>query len=261
MTRVPDLSIVIPAYNEEFRIEVTVRDIVGYCRAGGRSFEVILVDDGSRDGTTAVGRLLSEQFPEVRLIRLAANHGKGYAVRTGVVNALGRTILFADADGATPISEIERLENALKSGADVAVGSRALRAEGVRVHAKLHRHLIGRTFHFLVEWLADGGVKDTQCGFKLFRSAVAQDLFSRMRMNGFSFDVEVLVMARRRAYSVAEVPVNWTHQPGSKIRLTLDSIRMAADLLRIRAHCLSGEYETPHLAPWNQHLEAGSNVP
>jgi dolichyl-phosphate beta-glucosyltransferase len=259
MARAPDLSIVIPAFNEESRLEATVRDVVDYCRTGSRSFEVIMVDDGSRDGTTRIGRLLVEQFAEVRLIRLAANHGKGYAVRTGVVNALGRTILFADADGATPISEIERLESALKAGADIAVGSRALPATGVRVQAKLYRHLIGRTFHILVEWLADSEVKDTQCGFKLFQSGVAQDLFSRMRMNGFSFDVEVLVMARQRGYRVAEIPVNWAHQPGSKIRLTVDSLRMAADLVRIRAHCLSGEYEVPHLAPWS-HLEAGSKV-
>lgn len=259
MAQTPDLSIVIPAYNESFRIEPTIRDMIGYCRAAGRTFELILVDDGSQDGTSTVGRNLAHEFSELRLIRLAANHGKGYAVRTGVINAIGRTILFADADGATPIKEIERLESALDSGADVAIGSRALRAEGVRVHAKLYRHLIGRTFHFLVEWLADGGVKDTQCGFKLFRSPVAQDLFSRMRMNGFSFDVEVLVMARRRGYKVAEVPVNWSHQPGSKVRLTLDSFRMAADLVRIRAHCLSGEYETTKLAPWVH--EAGQQAP
>jgi dolichyl-phosphate beta-glucosyltransferase len=260
MARTPDLSIVIPAYNEETRIEPTVRDIVIYCRKAGRSFELIVVDDGSQDTTSTVGRNLAEEFPEVRLIRLAANHGKGYAVRAGVVNATGRSVLFADADGATPIEEIERLESGLSSGADVAVGSRALRAAGVQVHARLYRHLMGRTFHLLVEWLADGGVKDTQCGFKLFRSAVAQDLFSRMRMNGFSFDVEVLMMARRLGYRVAEVPVNWTHKPGSKVRLTLDSLRMAADLVRIRAHCLSGEYEIPHLASWTQHLEAESNV-
>jgi dolichyl-phosphate beta-glucosyltransferase len=257
----PDLSIIIPAYNEGSRIGPTIRDIIGYCRGGRRIFELILVDDGSRDNTSSVGRLLCEEFPELRLFRLAANQGKGYAVRTGVLNATGGTVLFADADGATPIKEIERLERALDSGADVAVGSRELRAEGVRVHAKLYRHLIGRTFHFLVERLADSGVKDTQCGFKLFRSPVAQDLFSRMRMNGFSFDVEVLIMARRRGYRVAEVPVNWIHQPGSKVRLTLDSVRMAADLLRIRAYCLRGQYEIPHLASWSQHLETGSNVP
>ena len=259
MALVPDLSIVIPAYNEELRIEATIRAMVAYCRAQDRSFEVILVDDGSRDGTTSVGRQLAQEFAELRLIRLAANHGKGHAVRTGIVNAVGRRVLFADADGATPIGEIERLESALADGADVAVGSRALHASGVQVQAKLYRHLMGRTFHFLVERLADSGVKDTQCGFKLFQARAAQDLFSRMRMNGFSFDVEVLVMARQRGYRVAEVPVNWTHQPGSKIRLTLDSLRMAADLVRIRAHCLSGEYEVPRLAPWS-HLEAGPKV-
>jgi dolichyl-phosphate beta-glucosyltransferase len=258
MARKPDLSIVIPAYNEELRIVPTVREIVTYCRSGRRAFELILVDDGSRDGTSAVGRQLCE---ELRLIRLATNHGKGYAVRTGVLNSIGHSVLFADADGATPIAEIERLEDAVNRGADVAVGSRAFRREGVRVQAKMYRHLIGRTFHQLVERLADAGVKDTQCGFKLFRSAVARDLFSRMRMNGFSFDVEVLVMARRWGYQVAEVPVNWTHQPGSKVRLTLDSLRMAADLFRIRAHWLRGEYDIPHLAPWGQGIEAASNVP
>jgi dolichyl-phosphate beta-glucosyltransferase len=131
----------------------------------------------------------------------------------------------------------------------------------VQVEAKAYRHLIGRTFHQLVQWLADAGVEDTQCGFKLFRSSVAQDLFSRMRMNGFSFDVEVLVMARRRGYRVAEVPVNWTHRPGSKVRLTVDSLHMAADLFRIRAHWLRGEYDLPHLAPWQHGIEAASNVP
>jgi dolichyl-phosphate beta-glucosyltransferase len=261
MPRTRDLSIVIPAYNEESRIAPTIRDIVVYCRSQGRAFELIVVDDGSRDGTTRVGRALSLEFPEVTVIRLAANHGKGYAVRSGVVNAVGRTILFADADGATPISELERLEAALNGGADIAVGSRALRASGVQVRAKVYRHLMGRTFHQLVEWLTDCGVKDTQCGFKLFNARVAQELFSRMRMNGYSFDVEVLTMARRLGYRVVEVPVNWTHIPGSKVRLTVDSFRMAADLFRIRAHCLRGEYEAPHLAAWNPHLEAGSNVP
>jgi dolichyl-phosphate beta-glucosyltransferase len=261
VAQTPDLSIVIPAYNEGSRIERTIRDIVAYCRSGRRVVEVILVDDGSRDDTSSVGRLLSHEFPELRLIRLAANQGKGYAVRTGVLNAIGRHILFADADGATPIGEIERLETALGEGADVSVGSRALPAEGIQVNAKIYRRFIGRTFHHLVERLVDAGVKDTQCGFKLFRSSVAQDLFSRMRINGFSFDVELLLIARRRGYRVAEVPVNWTHQPGSKVRLTSDSVRMAADLFRIRAHWLRGEYEAPHLAPWGHSVEAASNIP
>jgi len=257
MALVPDLSIVIPAYNEEQRLERTVRDAVAYFRASGRDFELIVVDDGSRDGTSALARQLSDELPEVHLIRLAANHGKGYAVRTGVVNARGRSVLFADADGATPFEEIERLEIALAEGAAVAVGSRALVAQGVRVQAKFYRHVIGRTFHTLVKLLTVRDVKDTQCGFKLFRAPVAHDLFSRMRMNGFSFDVELLVMAARRGYPVAEVPVNWCHQPGSKVNLTVDSVRMAIDLFRIRKHCLSGEYEQPHVARWQPLREAG----
>jgi dolichyl-phosphate beta-glucosyltransferase len=251
---------VIPAYNEELRLERTVRDAVEYFRSTRRSFELIVVDDGSRDETSALVRRLSDQLSEVRLIRLAANHGKGYAVRSGVVNSLGRRVLFADADGATPFPEIERLQAALEAGADLAVGSRALQAQGVKVKAKLYRHLIGRIFHWLVESLTVKGVKDTQCGFKLFRATVAHDLFSRMRMNGFSFDVEVLVMAKRQGYRIAEVPVNWVHQPGSKVRLTVDSLHMAADLVRIRAHCMRGEYEAPHVARWEQLVEADTRL-
>ena len=256
----PDLSIVIPAYNEQSRLGPTVRDAAEYCRGQGRSFELIIVDDGSRDGTSELGRHLAEEFPEVRVIRLAANRGKGYAVRSGVVNALGQTVLFADADGATPIAEIERLEAALSAGADVAIGSRALRAQGVRVEAKIYRRIVGRTFHRMVEFLADAGVEDTQCGFKLFRAAVAHDLFSRMRMNGFSFDVELLMIAKRRGYHVAEIPISWTHKPGSKVSLYWDPIRMATDLFRIRRHCLSGKYDTPHLAPRGQDFEAESKA-
>jgi dolichyl-phosphate beta-glucosyltransferase len=243
MAGVPDLSIVIPAFNEEARLARTVQDVVAYCCANRRSFELIVVDDGSRDATPSVTRMLSREFKELRVIRLPANRGKGNAVRTGVLSALGGSILFADADGSTPISEIERLEAALASGADLALGSRALPAPGVRVRAKLYRRLMGRTFHRLVEWLADVEVRDTQCGFKLFWAPVARDLFSRGLMNGFSFDVELLVIAKGRGFRIAEVPVNWTHQPGSNIRLSSDSLRMAADLFRIRAQWLRGEYD------------------
>ena len=256
----PDLSIVIPAYNEAPRLEATVRDIVGYCRQHRRRFELIVVDDGSVDETSSLTRRLSEEFQELRLIRLASNHGKGYAVRAGVLNAIGSDVLFADADGSTPIGEIERLCFALEEGADVAIGSRALEAEGIRVEARLYRHLIGRTFHQLVKWLANAGVADTQCGFKLFRGLAAQDLFSRLRMNGYSFDVEVLIIARRRGYRIAEVPVNWTHKAGSKVSLSVDSLRMARDLFRIRAHWLRGEYDAPHLATMGHDLPTPSRL-
>jgi dolichyl-phosphate beta-glucosyltransferase len=246
----PDLSIVIPAFNEEGRLGATLDGYLRYCRDTGRRVEVIVVDDGSLDRTSSVVNAFAADHPEVRLIRLAENQGKGQAVRSGVVNAQGKLILFADADAATPLAEIESLEAALEAGADVAIGSRALGDESVRVKARLHRRVIGRVFHRLVELLAVHGVKDTQCGFKLFRGPVAHDLFSRMRIRGFSFDVEVLMMAQRGGYRIAEVPVNWTHQPGSKVNLVTDSARMLRDLFVIRRRYLSGEYRTPHMAPW-----------
>jgi dolichyl-phosphate beta-glucosyltransferase len=247
----PDLSIVIPAFNEEARLGPTLEAYLSYCRRTARQVEVIVVDDGSLDRTSVVVNSFAARHPEVRLIRLAENQGKGQAVRSGVVNALGKRILFADADGATPLSEIERLEAALEAGADVAIGSRALHDEGVRIKARLYRRVIGRIFHGLVELLTVPRVKDTQCGFKLFRGSVAHDLFSRMRIRGFSFDVEVLMMAQRRGYAIAEVPVNWTHQPGSKVNLVTDSARMVRDLFLIRGRYMSGQYNSPHLAPWS----------
>ena len=246
----PDLSIVIPAFNEEARLGRTLEDYLAYCRRGNRQVEVIVVDDGSLDRTSQVVNGFSLEHPEVRLIRLAENQGKGQAVRSGVVNARGRRILFADADGATPLSELERLEAAIEAGAHVAIGSRALQDGRVKVKARLYRRAIGRIFHGIVELLTVPGVKDTQCGFKLFRGDVAHDLFSRMRVRGFSFDVEVLMMAQRRGYTIAEVPVNWTHQPGSKVNLVTDSARMFRDLFIIRGRCMRGQYNAPHLAPW-----------
>jgi dolichyl-phosphate beta-glucosyltransferase len=246
----PDLSIVIPAFNEEARLGRTLEEYLAYCRRTKRQVEVIVVDDGSLDQTSMVVNAFAREHPEVRLIRLAENQGKGQAVRSGVVNARGRRILFADADAATPLSEVERLEAAIDAGAHVAIGSRALPDNEVKVKARLYRRVIGRIFHRLVELLTVPGVKDTQCGFKLFRGGVAHDLFSRMRVRGFSFDVEVLMMAQRRGYTIAEVPVNWTHQPGSKVNLVTDSARMFRDLFVIRGRYLRGQYNAPHLAPW-----------
>lgn len=247
----PDLSIVVPAFNEEARLGPTLEAYIAYCRRTGRQVEVIVVDDGSLDRTSMVVNSFASSHSDVRLIRLAENQGKGHAVRSGVVNAMGRQILFADADGATPLSELERLEAALDGGADVAIGSRALEGPGVKIRARAYRRVIGRIFHGLVEFLTVPGVKDTQCGFKLFRGPVAHDLFSRMRIRGFSFDVELLMMAQRRGYRIAEVAVNWTHQPGSKVNLVTDSARMLADLFVIRGRYLSGQYNSPHVAPWS----------
>lgn len=249
MPPLPDLSVVVPAYNEERRLERMLREALTVLYRRGTPFEVIVVDDGSQDETSALVLRLSAEFPELRLIRLPENRGKGYAVRTGMVNATGASVLFADADGATRFGELVRLEAALDAGADVAIGSRALKDGRVTIEARLHRRLMGRLFHALVSVLAIRGFADTQCGFKLFRRTAAQDLFSRLRLAGFSFDVEVLLMAQRQGYRVDEVPVHWTHQAGSRVRLVLDSLRMVRDLFVIRTNALRGMYDRPRVTP------------
>ncbi|HET8624040.1 MAG TPA: dolichyl-phosphate beta-glucosyltransferase [Gemmatimonadales bacterium] len=246
----PALSIVVPAYNEQERLEPTLRSYLGYCRQRRVSVEAIVVDDGSLDRTSLLVERVAGEYPELRLIRLAENCGKGYAVRSGIVNARGALVLFADADGSTPIEEIEKLEAAIMAGADIAIGSRALRSEGVRVSTRWHRKIVGRAFHLLVRLGGVRDIADTQCGFKLFRGPVAQALFSRMRMTGFSFDVELLIMARLYGYRVAETAVNWTHRPGSRVNLVTDSAGMAWDLVRITGCRLRGDYRTPNLTPW-----------
>lgn len=242
------LSVVIPAYNEADRLPATLALLQSFLLEDGRAAEVIVVDDGSRDETSSKVREIQVDDGRIRLIRLPQNRGKGYAVRTGVVNAFGERVLFADADAATPFPELYRLEAAIDAGAQVAIGSRALGDRSTRVEARLYRRIAGRIFHAVVRLFTVHGISDTQCGFKLFESSTAHDLFSRMRMTGYSFDVEVLLMAQRSDYRVAEVPVNWTHQPGSKVRVIRDGLRMARDVLRIRANALRGLYDRPHIA-------------
>jgi dolichyl-phosphate beta-glucosyltransferase len=251
-----DLSIVIPAFNEGDRLPATLRALTAFLDEDGRRVEVIVVDDGSRDDTSAQVRQFEAVDSRIRLIRLPQNRGKGYAVRTGVVNAAGAMVLFADADGATPFEELGRLEAEIGAGARVAIASRGVRSRTTHVTARLYRRVLGRLFHAVVRLFAVRGIVDTQCGFKLFDADAAHDLFSRMRMSGFSFDVEVLLMAMRSGYRVAEVPVNWTHQPGSKVRVLRDGLLMARDVLRIRANALAGVYDEPHIA-----LPASASLP
>lgn len=257
MAPAPELSVVIPAYNEAERLTPAIEEMVAYFGARRMDTEILVVDDGSQDATSAVVRQLASRHGGIQLIRLAENGGKGFAVRSGVVNSRGRAVLFADADGATPIAELERLEASLAAGADIAIGSRVPAGGATVVKAKTYRHLIGRCFHHMVELLAIRGIHDTQCGFKLFTSAAAHDLFSRMRMRGFSFDVEVLVMAQLRGYEIREVPVNWHHVDGSRVNLLRDSVSMARDVFRIRALCLGGGYRVPRVAPWLDEAGAG----
>jgi dolichyl-phosphate beta-glucosyltransferase len=228
------LSIVIPAYNEQARLPRTVLETIRWCMARNLNFELIIADDGSRDGTLGIARLLEET--DVRVRALACPHmGKGAAVRTGMLNAKGRLVLFMDADGATPLDELPKLLAAIEDGHDVAIGSRVVQQPGqVEVRTSLHRRIIGRAFAFLVNLFAFEGIGDTQCGFKLFRRDAAAAIFSRQKTAGFAFDVEVLFIARRLSLSIAEIPVNWVAQPGSKVNLVADSIRMLWDISRFR---------------------------
>jgi dolichyl-phosphate beta-glucosyltransferase len=228
------LSIVIPAYNEQTRLPRTVLETIRWCTARHLDFELIIADDGSRDETLALGRIFEES--DVRIRVLACPHmGKGAAVRMGILNARGRIILFMDADGATPLNEIPKLLVAIEEGRDVAIGSRVVQRPGeVEIKAHFHRWLIGRTFAFLVNLFAIEGIGDTQCGFKMFRREAALAIFSRQKTVGFAFDVEILFIAKRLSLSIAEIPVNWLSRPGSKVNLVTDSIKMLWDISRIR---------------------------
>jgi dolichyl-phosphate beta-glucosyltransferase len=237
-----ELSIVIPAYNEETRLPKMLLAAYEYLHARGVEYEMLVVDDGSSDDTAKVVKQFEQLTPCVRLLTYPTNRGKGYAVRFGVLNARGRLILFDDADGATPIEEIERLEAAIAAGAQIAIGSRALDSLETGVRTVWYRRLLGRVFNAMVNIVVLPGIADTQCGFKLFVRPAAKFIFKRQRAERFSFDVEVLYLARKAGFRIAEVAVNWHNVPGSKVNLIKDSMKMAVDILRFRLRGLFGGY-------------------
>ncbi len=225
-----NLSIVIPAYNEEHRILHTLAEVKAFVSQSNKAIEVIVVDDGSQDSTARVVTEFATSFPALRLISLSQNRGKGAAVREGMLSAVGELVLFADADGSTPISEVLRLERALEStSCDVAIGSRALRSTETKVEALPGRKFVGRVFNFFVNVLAVPGIEDTQCGFKLFKRTAAQSIFKTQKFPRFSFDLEVLFKARKLGYKIIEVPVNWHHVTGSKVNVIRDGLNMLRD--------------------------------
>lgn len=228
----PRWSVVIPAYNEALRLPPFLDTVVAYFEGRDEPYEVVVVDDGSRDGTSQV--VEGRRHASVRVIRREVNGGKGTAVRTGMLSARGAYRLFADADGATPIEELKRLEAPLVGGADVVFGSRALRDPGVSVAARRHRVLAGRVFNWLVVRLGLEGVCDSQCGFKAFTGPVAEQLFQALSTRGFAFDVELLLLARAVGYRIVEVPVNWADRSGSKVGVLRHGPGMLAEILRAR---------------------------
>lgn len=244
-TQAPYLSVIIPAYNEARRLPLFLQHTITYLDRHSRSYEILVVDDGSADGTALVVEQTAQRCPHVRLIQLTCNMGKGAAVRRGMQAARGTIQLFADADGATPIEELDRLEAAITAGADLAIGSRALASQNpaFTVRARWHRSLLGSLFNNLVRRLGEPPLADTQCGFKLFRKPIAEDLFSVSCVDGYAFDLELLHIARQRNYRIAEVPINWTDQPGSKVRPWRDGAIMLRELLAIRRREAQGRYQ------------------
>jgi len=226
--------VVVPAYNEEDRIHPSLERIAEYYGAQDYPWDVTVVSDGSKDSTNRIVEEFCCTHPNFRLIAYTPNRGKGYAVRKGVLEAAGDWILFCDADIATPQEETEKLLAHMHDGADVAIGSRPLRESKLEVRQPWYREFLGRCFNKAVQTLAIKGIDDTQCGFKMFTRAAAQDIFARCKLDGFSFDFEALMIARDLGYRIDEVPIRWSHQEGSKVVLMRDGPRMLRDLVKLR---------------------------
>lgn len=238
MSRVPGgkASLVVPAFDERGRIERAIAEIAAWGRGnpGGWEWEVIVVDDGSSDGTGEAARTAAERENLViELLRHPKNRGKGAAIRTGVLASTGDPLLVSDTDLSTPLGEWVKLAERLPTH-PVTIGSRALDEDLVRRRQPFYRQFMGKTFNAFVRLIAVPGIRDTQCGFKLFRGDVARNLFRRARIDRFAYDVEILYLARREGIAIAEVPVLWFNSPESKVSVVRDSLRMLRDLVRIR---------------------------
>jgi dolichyl-phosphate beta-glucosyltransferase len=237
------LSLIIPAYNEAERIGPSLAKITEFLQGRGRPAEIIVVDDGSRDATAATAKEALRDWPGSKVLTRPKNLGKGRSVREGVLGCRGRLVLFTDADLSTPIEELDRLVPEVDRGFDVVIGSRALPDSDVRIRQSAIRERMGKTFNLLVRILVLPGIRDTQCGFKLFRREAALDVFGRLRIRGFAFDVEALALCRKLGYKVKEVPVVWLNSPPSRVRMVRSSAGMLRDLFRIRRWTRSSRFE------------------
>lgn len=235
----PEVSIVIPAYNEAGRLPPTLEHIEAYLRRTGLPAEVIVADDGSSDQTAAVVESHAARWPQLRLVR-GHHAGKGAAVQLGMAAAAGRLRVFSDADLSVPIEELDKLLRPLRAGAGVAIASRALRESQVELHQPWYRETMGKIFNKLVRIFVLGGVKDTQCGFKAFTGEVADRVFPPLQTAGFGFDVEVLYRAQHAGYRIVEVPTRWINSPLSRVHPIRHSLAMFLELLaipgRVRRH-------------------------
>jgi dolichyl-phosphate beta-glucosyltransferase len=232
----PRLSLVIPAYNEARRLPDTLRELHDYCRRWAFLFEVIIVVEPSSDETLALAQASAKTFPQLKVIGNRVHRGKGFAVRTGMLASAGELVFFTDADLSTPLYEIDRALAVFGSDRDlqILVGNRQHPDSEIIRHQSWIRERMGKTFNALVRWLAGIEIRDTQCGFKGFRQVASRAIFERQKTDGFSFDVEVLLLAKALGFGVKEIPVHWSNSPDSKVRVVSDSLKMLGDVAVVR---------------------------
>jgi glycosyltransferase involved in cell wall biosynthesis len=240
----PKYSIVIPAYNEATRLGRTLNRVLAYVAAQNLDAEVVVVNDGSRDQTADLVRQYANTCPFLRLLENPGNHGKGYSVRNGMLNAKGEILLFSDADLSSPIEEAPKLFAALEAGADIAIGSRWLQPETQTQRQSKLRQFYGRLYNLALRVLLGLNFKDTQCGFKAFTRSAAHTIFPLQRIERWGFDPELLYLARKAGLKVREVPVAWAHVEGTRISPLRDGLRMFGEVLKIRWYAVTGKYSS-----------------
>ncbi len=240
-----ELSVVIPAYNEEKRLGKTLKRVDNYLREQEESYEIIVVNDGSSDQTVELVKELKKEMKNLKLVDLKKNQGKGYAVKKGVESSLGRLILFTDADNSTPIEELGNLKQTLRSTeAKVAIGSRYLKNSNVKRKQPRYRIAMGRVGNMLIRLFLIDDIRDTQCGFKLFEHKAAREIFYFQKVRRFAFDMEALVVANNLGYRIVEVPVSWINSEDSRVRPVRDALRTLRDLVYIKLNLWSGRYSS-----------------
>lgn len=239
----PQLSIVIPAYNESARIEATLARVLECVETRHWDAEILVVDDGSTDNTVAIVHQWMARHRQLHLVKNPGNRGKGYSVRNGLLQSAGEIVMFTDADLSAPIEEAVRLIEALDAGADVAIGSRWLDKQKQTVHQPLYRRFFGRCFNGVTRKVMGLPFKDTQCGFKAFRRNAAQTIFRLQTIERWGFDPEILFIARKLKYTIVEVPVTWGHDERSRISYLKDGMKMLQEMAEIRANSIRGRYD------------------
>ncbi|MFQ3550223.1 MAG: dolichyl-phosphate beta-glucosyltransferase [Armatimonadota bacterium] len=233
---IPQISLIIPSYNEEKRLQNTINEVNKYLQDNFDLYEIIVVDDGSTDSTKNIAFEFCEKNKSIKVVSYIPNQGKGYALKQGVLASKGHMIAFSDADLSTPIDEMNKLISEIKKGYDIVIGSRAVKNSILDEHQPLYRELGGKVLNLFIQILAVPGIKDTQCGFKIYTHDVAKELFEMSFIRSWAFDVEILYLARKKGYKISEVGVKWHHCEGSKIEPFSAGLQVLKDIIRIKLH-------------------------